>query len=145
MRILFVVVMSAFIFVCTCSSSFADLRESGKIHFDWQGNPSFEELLLPWPSDVDRNFAFQKAGHALAFFVFACGLLQILPYRYAVVLSILYAFATEILQLYFTRSGRLLDVWVDCAGIAIAFILFLVIKNFTRRHVHKDSASFHRT
>ncbi len=144
MRIIFVVMVSAFIFVCTCSSSFADLKESGKVHFEWQGNPSFEDLLLPWPSGADRDFAVQKAGHALAFFVFACGLLQILSYTYAVLLSSLYGLATEILQLYFTRSGLLLDVLVDCLGIALAVILFLVIKNLTRRHVHKDSASFHR-
>jgi VanZ like family len=137
--------MSTFIFVCTCSSSFADLKESGEVHFEWQGNPSFEELLLPWPSGADRDFAVQKAGHALAFFILACGLLQFLPRASAAVISILYALATEILQLFFTRSGRILDVMVDCAGIAIAVIIIKGIEHLIRRHRHQNSVSQNRT
>jgi hypothetical protein len=133
--------MSTFIFVCTCSSSFADLKESGEVHFEWQGNPSFEELLLPWPSGADRDFAVQKAGHALAFFVFACGLLKILPLPSAAIVAVLYALATEILQLYFTRSGRLLDVLVDCAGIALAVVFLMGIRHITRRYEHQDRVS----
>lgn len=136
--------MSAFIFVCTCSSSFADLKESGEVHFEWQGNPAFEDLLLPWPSGADGNFAVQKAGHAIAFFILTCGLLKILPYTNAAVFSALYALATEVLQLYFSRSGRLLDVWVDCLGIALAVVFLMVIRYITRRYERQDRISQNR-
>ncbi|WP_336990477.1 VanZ family protein [Bacillus infantis] len=141
MRILFVVMMSVFIFVCTCSSNFADLRDSGEVHFKWQGNPSFEELLLPWPSGADKNFAYQKAGHALAFFMLTGGLLSLIPQAYSAIIAAIYALATEFLQLYFMRSGLLLDVMVDCGGISLALLVYSLIKSAAGQSRQKKSMS----
>jgi VanZ family protein len=133
--------MSAFIFVCTCSSSFADLKESGEVHFEWQADPSFGELLLPWPSDTDRDFAFQKAGHALAFFILTGGLLSLIPQAYSAIIAAIYAMTTEILQLYFMRSGLLLDVMVDCGGIFLALLFFGLIKYAAGQNRQQKSMS----
>jgi VanZ family protein len=133
--------MSAFIFVCTCSSSFADLKESGEVHFEWQGDPSFGELLLPWPPSADRDFAFQKAGHALSFFILTGGLLSLIPQAYSAIIAAIYAMATEILQLYFMRSGLLLDVMVDCGGIFLALLVFGLIKYAAGQNRQQKSMS----
>ena len=66
----------------------------------------------------------QKTAHVIGF-----GLLYMLLLRgfnnikVAFVISGLYAFTTEFLQLFFNRSGRLIDVGIDLVGIYLAYLL----------------------
>lgn len=79
---------------------------------------------------LDSNiYVFQKTGHFLAF-----GVLFLLMNRAlnnakkALVLCILFALSTEVLQLFFERSGRLSDVLIDSAGIYAAYRLSEYVK-----------------
>lgn len=59
----------------------------------------------------------QKLGHVMSFFFLGAITYWKWPSRLVVILVGLGAgFTTEILQLYFSRSGRLLDVGYDVCG-----------------------------
>ncbi|GLB60275.1 VanZ family protein [Cytobacillus sp. NCCP-133] len=52
------------------------------------------------------------------------------------ILSVLYAFSTEFLQLFFQRDGRLFDILFDSAWIAAA-ILFIAVRKPSRHTAKK--------
>lgn len=95
------------------------------IRFNMNPSPSFADLFI-----VDRIYLtnsfylIQKVGHLSVF-----GLLYIFLLRgyhnakTALLVSITFAFATEIAQLYFNRTGRLVDVAIDLIGIFLAYSL----------------------
>ncbi|MFP3361989.1 VanZ family protein, partial [Planococcus sp. SIMBA_143] len=59
-----------------------------------------------------------EMGHGMFFFLFSF-LLSRVTYSYKVVLAlgVSYALVTEIAQLFFTRTGCLLDVFYDSIGV----------------------------
>jgi len=71
---------------------------------------------------------FQKTGHALSFGILYLLMNQTLKERHvAFVLCSMFAFFTEFLQLFFERSGRLVDVLIDIAGIYVAYRLSMYV------------------
>ncbi|MBV7504150.1 VanZ family protein [Bacillus sp. sid0103] len=121
MRGFFIILWALAIFILTCTTSFSGLMESGQVHFQWDSHPNFSELLSPLPLDLSRDFLLQKCGHALAF-LFLTLLLQTKFHSKTVILilSISFASLTEILQLYFSRDGRIFDIGFDLVGILFA-------------------------
>ena len=121
MRGFFILLWALAIFIFTCTASFPGLIESGQVHFEWEADPNFSELFSPLPVDLTRDFLLQKWGHALAF-LFLTILLQrkFRSKAWILYLAISYAALTEILQLYFTRDGRIFDMAIDLIGILFA-------------------------
>nr|WP_263324707.1 VanZ family protein [Neobacillus sp. Marseille-Q6967] len=129
MRLLLILLWAGAIFVFTCNSSFHLLVEDGVVDFQWNESPRFHQIFSPFPSVLSMDFLLQKIGHIIAFFI----LTILLQTRFNIIPSLLtaffYAAATEFLQLYFTRNGRLFDIGFDTAGIFLAVLIASIFKS----------------
>ncbi|MBT2700758.1 VanZ family protein [Bacillus sp. ISL-40] len=121
MRGIFILLWAAAILILTCTADFSKLMASGEVRFEWVGHPNFSDLLFPLPLELSRDFLLQKCGHAFAFLILTL-LLQTKFHSKAfiLILAISFALLTEILQLYFTRDGRMFDIGFDLIGILFA-------------------------
>ncbi|SMQ84473.1 hypothetical protein SAMN05444673_5923 [Bacillus sp. OV166] len=121
MRGIFILLWAAAILILTCTADFSELITSGKVRFEWVGHPNFSDLLLPLPLELSRDFLIQKCGHVFAFLILTF-LLQTKFHSkaYILILAIAFALLTEILQLYFSRDGRMFDMGFDLIGILFA-------------------------
>ncbi|MEH7504339.1 VanZ family protein [Neobacillus drentensis] len=121
MRGLFILLWAAAIIILTCTASLTDFLESGAVRFVWVNQPNFSELLSPLPLELSRDFLLQKCGHVFAFLILTL-LLQskFTSKAFILILAISFASLTEILQLYFTRDGRIFDIGFDLIGILLA-------------------------
>jgi VanZ family protein len=121
MRSFLILVWCAVILLFTCTASFHDLVQYGVVKFQWSGQPQFAMFLSPLPDGLSRGIFIQKVGHVITFHLLT--LLLLLKFRSKINILLLaasFASLTEILQLYFTRSGRLVDIGLDLIGIFIA-------------------------
>lgn len=124
MRGFVVILWAGVIFVCTCTSSFRGLVESGVIRFRWDGDPLITDLLLPLPKTISHDFLMQKFGHLAAFFLLTVLLLKSIHSNpLTLILAISFAVLTEVLQLFFTRDGRIFDIGFDAMGILLGLSL----------------------
>lgn len=124
MRIFLILFWMLSIFVFTCTANFTELLASGAVRFQWDVHPQLSELLEPMPDQIDGAFLIQKIGHLSAFFILALLLQTKVRSKFAVFLfSVCYAIMTELLQLYFTRDGRLFDIGIDSAGILLSLAI----------------------
>ncbi|MGM0897063.1 MAG: VanZ family protein [Bacillota bacterium] len=118
------------ILVATNNYNFQALLFARDIDFNIRLFPDLSDLFITSDIHLDsKTYVFQKTGHALSF-----GILFLLlnnaikDHRLAIVLCSLFAFFTEFLQLFFERSGRLVDVVIDIAGIYAAYRLSEYVK-----------------
>ena len=113
------------LFCLTCTESLHNLLNHHTLKFHWTGKPDVK-LFLNF-SDYPFNspgYIKQKAGHAFCFFWLAFSYKSIFRKQYTVFFcAVSYAFITEIAQLFFSRTGCLLDVGYDAAGI----IMFIAV------------------
>ena len=116
---------AAGILIVMCTSSAQAFMYEQTLNYEVNFMPDFSDFFIT--SDVGLTDAFyllQKAGHILSF-----GILYILIFNWlhnhhkAFVLCILFAFCSEVLQLFFERNGRLFDVSVDLIGMFLAYML----------------------
>jgi VanZ family protein len=111
--------------VFTCTRSLEALLFQQKVHFHLIAHPSFRELLITSDANfTDPYWLFVKLGHFTGF-----GFLDLLlsnavrNQKLSAAIAILFAIATEILQLYFGRDGRLTDMIIDSAGVLLFYYL----------------------
>ncbi|WP_216775210.1 VanZ family protein [Metabacillus halosaccharovorans] len=120
------------VFTCTESLSllFTDYEISFRFNPHPDGSSFFHNDLL---NVSDPTYLSQKLGHVLFF-----SLLAFLGYwawkslGLVVMVSLAAALSTEVAQLYFSRSGRLLDVGFDLAGMLL-FIVLVFFYRFIKR------------
>lgn len=114
------------LFILTCSKSLADLLFYFYIDFHVVAQPNWSSLLSFNPDDLQVPFYYvSKTGHFIGFGFLALLVSQWTSGRRAFGFALTYALLTEILQLYFGRDGRLVDVGIDLLGIG----LFLLLKH----------------
>ncbi|SFB21016.1 MULTISPECIES: VanZ family protein [unclassified Bacillus (in: firmicutes)] len=123
-RILLISCWMGILFLFTCSLRIEELVTSGVLQFRFDAQPDLSELLQSLPPNAEISFWTRKIGHAFCFFILAILLLTKYPSVHAFGISLIYAGATEILQLFFYRDGRLFDIGFDAIGIVLAIILF---------------------
>ncbi|MBM7606278.1 VanZ family protein [Metabacillus crassostreae] len=117
-------VFLSFLFLATCTESLSLLILQQKVTFNFTINPPVWDFFRNDLTLEDPTYVIQKIGHIFSFFIF--GVLIYWVWRsIQVVLSISFtvALSTEVAQLFFSRSGRLLDVIYDLSGIFL-FLLF---------------------
>ena len=116
------------LFVFTCTESLSLLLSDYEIVFRF--NPVPDGLSF-FHNDLvnvsDPTYLSQKLGHFLSFFFLAylvywawksVGLVMMV--------SLATALSTEVAQLHFSRSGRLLDVGFDLAGMLMFLVLYSI-------------------
>ena len=101
------------------------------IDFNFRLFPDLSDLFITSDIHLDSKlYVFQKTGHALSFGILYLLLNKALKEpRVTIVLCSLFALFTEFLQLFFERSGRLLDAVIDTAGIYAAYRLGEYVKS----------------
>jgi VanZ family protein len=121
----------AFIFVATCTSDPHAFLYQQVVSIKIDPSPVFADLFIIGDIPLTSGFyLIQKTAHVLGFGLFYILLLRgFNNMKIAFIISGSYAFLTEVLQLYFSRSGRLVDVGIDLAGICLAYLL---CKSFSR-------------
>ncbi|WP_226670504.1 VanZ family protein [Metabacillus litoralis] len=114
----------AFIFIATCTESLSLLLSKRIVTFHFNGDPSVLEFFQNDFTLQDSTYISQKIGHIIIFFFL--GVLVYWVWRsvfLSLIISLAVALSTEVAQLFFSRSGRLLDVGYDMSGV----FLFLVL------------------
>lgn len=113
------------ILLATNNFNFQALLFAREINFDLHLFPDFRELFdLSSIHLQSRLYVFQKTGHAVAFAIlFWLVTRAIGDDKKAVLFCSVFALFTEVLQLFFHRTGRLTDVLIDIGGIYLAYRL----------------------
>ncbi|WP_438315722.1 VanZ family protein [Sporosarcina sp. FA9] len=122
---LFTLLYMLIILVAICNADPHAFLYDQVVSFNINPSPTFSDLFLVEGIYLTSSFyLIQKVGHLSVF-----GLLYIFLLRgfnntkTALLVSIIFAFSTEIAQLYFNRTGRLVDVAIDLIGILLAYYL----------------------
>ncbi|OAB46229.1 VanZ family protein [Paenibacillus glacialis] len=142
MRIILTTFWAFVLFVFTCSVNFHMLIRYHIVDFQFNPIPDWSELLrldFQWRTN---DWIHRKIGHFLGFFILALLASNFGKYKSAFFFSILYAALTEILQLFFSRGGRIYDIANDSAGILFAYLLCLILfrkRSKRTRNVMLDS------
>ncbi|WP_421381959.1 VanZ family protein [Bacillus salacetis] len=124
MRILIVFLYLSLLFIMTCTASFSDFIEHQQIRFLVTSQPDFLSFFKYRSFHYsDPFYIAQKSGHAVSFFILSFLLMALFNSLRAVIyVTWPFAFFTEIAQLFFSRTGCLVDVMYDMAGV-MAFLM----------------------
>ncbi|MCL7748955.1 VanZ family protein [Halalkalibacter alkaliphilus] len=100
------------------TQSASDFLRHGHLQFAFTNAPQFSGFFHMY-SFVDASFYFsiQKLGHFIAFFILA--FLSTTVFRTivgALFFCFFLAFSTELIQPFFNRDGRLLDILINVSG-----------------------------
>ncbi|PFG04632.1 VanZ family protein [Bacillus sp. es.034] len=130
MRVLVAVCYGILIFILTCTKSLTNLVVEGHPVFQWNPHPDlmsfFTMSSFPFQSSA---YIIQKAGHAAAFFFLGLVVHSVVKKALmGYLISSIIGLCTEIAQLFFSRTGCLLDVGYDVAGITIYFVAYFIIR-----------------
>ncbi|WP_339251578.1 VanZ family protein [Sporosarcina sp. FSL W8-0480] len=114
-----------FILVAGCTYSAHAFLYDQVIHFTPKLDPTFADLFITtdfnWTS---RFFWKQKFGHMTAFgIMYVLFLGSIRKEKNALIICMLFALITEIVQLFFGRNGRLYDIGIDFVGIFVSYMV----------------------
>lgn len=110
----------AVLFVGTCTVSASLLIHHFTIDFQLS-SPRWSELFKLDIIPRSDTFIIQKIGHFTGFFILSLLMTRNGRQPKGLIYAVLYALLTEILQLFFSRDGRLFDVVIDSAGIFLAY------------------------
>jgi VanZ family protein len=134
------IIWAGLIFLFTCTESMEQLLQQGMITFSWRKYPNMNEFWYPLPTTLDASFISRKLGHSLSFCILSILIFIVtLSKQKMLVISLLYAIATEFLQLFFHRGGRLFDIGFDGLGIAAALIIVTSIPLVQEKSLTKSS------
>jgi hypothetical protein len=117
------------IFIFTCTENLPMLYRERIPHFKWNPDPDYSAFFdfTSYPF-ISPSYISQKTGHALVFFLLALIIFGVVNrVRVTLLITFSYALFTETAQLFFNRTGCLLDVGYDMAGVfVIVMVLFLM-------------------
>jgi VanZ family protein len=107
------------IFIFTCTENITMLYREKIPRFKWNSDPDFSAFFnFTYYSFTSPTYIFQKTGHAVAFFLLTLIVFVVITrVGMSLLLSFSFALFTEIAQLFFHRTGCLLDVGYDMAGV----------------------------
>lgn len=111
--------------VFTCTNDLVALLDHQSIGFQWVSHPHFADLLILSDAHPTQPFwLLIKTGHLLGFaFLEICVFYLCRTSSTAAWTAVLYGIATEMLQLYFHRDGRFLDMGIDALGVMLSYSL----------------------
>lgn len=117
------------VFFFSCTTSFFHLLTQGALQFNLF-HPDFSAFFELYPFSFTNTFlVIQKTGHSLSFLILAFLLHSCLRnVKNAIIFACLFGVLLELLQPFFGRDGRLVDVFVNGLGVAVFFCLYLLIQ-----------------
>ncbi|MEH7119234.1 VanZ family protein [Neobacillus vireti] len=120
---LLVIIWGLFLGINTWSENLGNLLYHQSIVFKWDSSPDYLSFFNFYDiSKIHQYFIVVKLGHFLGFLILDLLLFNWLKnHQKALVVSLIYALLTEVLQLYFGRDGRLYDLMIDSLGVAVVY------------------------
>ncbi|WP_078409110.1 VanZ family protein [Priestia abyssalis] len=124
-RLLLVLVWVLFLSVNTWVENLGALLSLHSIRFTWVSSPDFSSFFhFADLTEIHNSWFLIKFGHFIGF-----AILNLLLYfwlknhRMSIVIAVMYAIFTEVIQLFVGRDGRLYDLMIDSLGIATEYYL----------------------
>jgi len=118
----------------TFTSDLLSLLTGDYIGLTYRPNPDFTELFIYNDINLTSKFyVVTKIGHAFYFFIFTLILTFMYRMRTAIWCGVALAVSSEIVQLYFMRSGRIVDMMYDVSGIVAGIIFLKVISGTSKQ------------
>lgn len=122
MRKVIAIIWMVFIFIGTCSTGIKDIFLKGQIRFRLNPGPSWADIGMLY-HNADFVFILQKIGHFTVYLILGLLLMNRAHRIKGLVIAIVYAIVTELLQPFFYRDPRILDMLVNFAGILLAYVI----------------------
>lgn len=131
MRVFVILAWCIVLFIGTCVHDLKHVLTDFKIVFDL--HPRSIDF---WQVSYKRSAAYiiQKVGHFSGFFVLSALASNFGRYKSGLFFAIGYGVLTELIQPFFNRDGRVLDMFIDAAGATLAY---LIAKNITSKKMQK--------
>jgi hypothetical protein len=110
----------------TWAQSLERLLDFQSLHFIWISAPNLLSFFNfnDIGSFHEEDFLVVKLGHFAGFAIMDLLIFNVMRnHKAAVCISIVFAFLTEFLQLFFGRDGRLYDLMIDSLGIISVYTL----------------------
>ncbi|WP_227938683.1 VanZ family protein [Alkalihalobacillus deserti] len=116
------------ILVFSINSNFKGLIKQGDLAFSFTSNPDFSNLFVFYQFNSSLIIV-QKAGHFLAFVLLTIFLIFCFSSLHKVFfIGLAYGLATEMIQPFFHRDGRILDVIINWSGVFLCVFVFVCIR-----------------
>lgn len=138
MRIFLVLMFLFYLFLFTCTENLHLILTDYRFNFRFNPSPNawtFFNNDLIYLSE--STYISQKLGHSFYFFLLAALVFHAWKsIRLVILITLAAALSSEVAQLYFSRSGRLLDVGYDLAGMLLfvgLFYLYFLLKLLQRK------------
>lgn len=133
-KLILVIIWGVILGINTWTTNLEALLHLQSISFKWISSPYFLSFFyLDDISQIHTHFIMVKLGHFLGFAVLDLLLFNWKKnHKWSLIISILFALLTEILQLFFGRDGRLYDLIIDSLG---ALSIYFLLKCYLRKEI----------
>ncbi|MBD7970559.1 VanZ family protein [Paenibacillus gallinarum] len=128
MKIFNVILWCFVLFIGTCTENVALVFTDFHIHLDFNHHPMWDDLWKISKSH-SKMYIIQKLGHFFGFFILSILMTSGGKYKKGLYYAILYGVFTELIQPFFFRDARVLDMIIDAAGALLAYYVCLTMKN----------------
>lgn len=128
MRIFIVIIWCFLLFIGTCTESVASVLTDFHIHLRFNSDPSWGDLGKI-PRNYSKTYIIQKLGHFFGFFILSILMTNKGRYKKGLIYAMGYGVLTELIQPFFFRDARVLDMVIDAAGVLLAYFICLALKN----------------
>lgn len=126
MRLLVILAWCILLFIGTCIKDIRHILTDFQFVFNLHPEWSWSEFLHK-DNYRSTSYIIQKIGHFGGFFVLSALASNFGRYKSGLMVAISYGVLTELLQPFFSRDGRILDMIIDAAGAILAYMLGRII------------------
>lgn len=128
--VLAIIFWGLFLLLNTWTESIEKLMYLHTFGFKWVANPDFLSFFnFNDFTAFHPEFIKVKLGHFIGFAVLDFLLFTLIKsHRYSISISIVFAFITEFVQLFFGRDGRFYDLAIDTLGIFSVYVMIKILK-----------------
>ncbi|MFK9089931.1 VanZ family protein [Bacillus salipaludis] len=129
-KMVLVILWGLFLLLNTWTENLEQLLELQSLGFKWVSTPDFKSFFYFYDLTlVHPDYLKVKLGHFIGFAIMDVLLFKLLrSHKYSIGISIIFAFLTEFLQLFFGRDGRLYDLIIDSLGVLTVFFILKKLK-----------------
>ncbi|MGG4042738.1 VanZ family protein [Bacillus smithii] len=120
-----VILWGLFLGIHTWTENLEALLRFQTIKFEWHSSPDFLQFFNFYDIQLIHPYWFWiKLGHFTGFAIMDVLLyIWLKDHKQSILISVAFAFTTEILQLFFGRDGRLYDLLIDSFGVLTVYYL----------------------
>lgn len=119
-----------FLLLNTWVESLEQLIDFQSFDFRWVSTPEFMSFFYFYDFTLfHEDYVIVKIGHFIGFAIMDTLFYNLLKsHKYSIGMSIIFAFLTEFLQLFFGRDGRFYDLIIDSLGVLSVFFILKKLK-----------------